>query len=183
MVSLVWDIKSYPKKATVIPQFQQTPAEDEYKPTYVNTLPGTTDKDTPIAKSTPVTQASQMPVLPNVSSLERDILEPMSSEQARSTYLERQIQGMSSMRLPLNIPLLEDESCASTNLPNRIQAFCQEWKQKRRYKWESIRVALEKMKESKGKYHKQQAEEERDAAYAQMVQKCREDKSYGKKYS
>ena len=67
----------------VIPQFQQAPAEDEYKPTYVNTLPGTTDIDTPIAKSTPVTQASQMPVLPNVSPIERDILEPMSSEQAR----------------------------------------------------------------------------------------------------
>ena len=118
--------KIIPKKATVIPQFQQTPVEDEYKPTYVNTLPGTTDIDTPIAKSISVTQASQMPVLPNVSPLERDILEPMSSEQARSAYLERQIQGMSSMRLPLNIPLLEDESCASTNLPNRIQAFCHE---------------------------------------------------------
>ena len=173
--------KIIPEKATVIPQFQQTPVEDEYKPTYVNTLPGTTDIDTPIAKSMPVTQASQMPVLPNVSLFERDILEPMSSEQARSAYLERQIQGMSSMRLPLYIPLLEDESCASTNLPNRIQAFCQEQKEKRKYEWESIRVALEKMKESKGKYCKQQAEEERDAAYAQMVQNV--EKSYGKKYS
>ena len=76
--------------------------------------------------------------------LERDILEPMSSEQARSAYLERQIQGMSSVRLPLNIPLLENESCASTNFSNRIQAFCQELKEKRKYKWESIRVALEK---------------------------------------
>ena len=77
---------------------------------------------------------------------------------------------MNSMRLPLNIPLLEDESCTSTNLQNRIQVFCQEWKEKRKYKWESIRVALEKMKESKGKYQKQQAEVERDATYAQMVQ-------------
>ena len=162
--------KIIPKKAMVIPQFQQTPVEDEYKPTYVNTLPGTTDIDTPIAKSMPVTQASQMPVLPNVSPLEREILEPMSSEQARPAYLERQIQGMSSVRLPLNIPLLEDESCASTNLPNRIQAFCQEWKEKRRYKWECMRVALEKMKESKGKYHQQLVEKERDATYAQMVQ-------------
>ena len=95
--------KIIPNKAMVIPKLQQTPAEDEYKPTYVNTLPGTTDIDTLIAKSMPVSQASQMPVLLNVSPLERDILEPMSSEQARSTYLERQIQGMSSMRLPLNI--------------------------------------------------------------------------------
>ena len=61
--------KIIPKKATVIPQFQQTPVEDEYKHTYVNTLPGTTDIDTPIAKSMPVTQASQMPVLLNVSPL------------------------------------------------------------------------------------------------------------------
>ena len=162
--------KIIPEKATVIPQFQQTPVEDEYKLTYVNTLPGTNDITNPIAKSLLVTQASQMPVLPNVPPPERDILEPMVSEQARSAYLERQIQGMSSMRLPLNLPSLEDESHASTNLPNRTQAFCQEWKEKRKYKWESIRVAREKMKDSKGKYHKQQAEEERDAAYAQMVQ-------------
>ena len=162
--------KIIPEKAMVIPQFQQTPVEDEYKPTYVNALPETTDIDTPIAKSTPVTQASHVPVLPNVPPPERDILEPMSSEQARSTHLERQIQGMSSVKLPLNIPISEDESCASTNLPNRIQAFCQDQKEKRKYKWESLRVALEKMKESKGKYHGQQAEEERDATYAQMVQ-------------
>ena len=68
------------EKATVIPQFQLTPIEDEYRPTYVNTLPGTTDIVTPITKSMPVTQASQMPVLPNVPPHERDILEPMSNE-------------------------------------------------------------------------------------------------------
>ena len=49
-----------PEKAMVIPQFQQTPVEDEYRPTYENTLPGITDIVTPMAKSTPVTQASQM---------------------------------------------------------------------------------------------------------------------------
>ena len=57
-----------------------------------------------------------------------------------------------------------------TNLSSRIQAFCKEWKEKRKHEWESIKVALDKMKESKGKYHKQQVEEERDAAYSQMVQ-------------
>ena len=67
-----------------------------------------------------------MPVLPNIPSSERDILEPMSSEQARSTYLEKEIRGMSSVRLPLNIPSLEDGSYTSTNLPNRIQTFCKE---------------------------------------------------------
>ena len=69
-----------PEKATVIPQFQSILIEDEYRPTYVNTLPGTTDMLTPIVKSTPVTQASQMPVIPNVPTHERDILESMSNE-------------------------------------------------------------------------------------------------------
>ena len=68
--------KIIPEKAPVIPQYQQTPAEDECKPIYMNTLPGTSDITTPIAKSTPITQASQMPVLPNIPSSEREILEP-----------------------------------------------------------------------------------------------------------
>ena len=46
--------------ATVKPQFKPTSLEDEYtimQPTYVNTLPGTISMVTPIAKSTPMTQA------------------------------------------------------------------------------------------------------------------------------
>ena len=141
------------EKATAIPQFKQTPLEDEYntmQPTYVNTLPGTTSMVTPIAKSTPVTQASQMPILPIVPSSERDILEPSSNEQARAAYLERQMQGMSSVKLPLDMPSLEDVSYGSENLPKRIQNFCQE-QDKRKHEWESLKVALEKMKESKEK--------------------------------
>ena len=72
--------KIIPEKATVIPQFQLTPIEHGYRPTYVNTLPGTINIVTPIVKFMPVTQASQMPVLPNVPLHERDILEPMSNE-------------------------------------------------------------------------------------------------------
>ena len=69
--------KSIPDKAMVIPQYQHAPVEDENGPTYENTLPGITNIATPVAKSTPVTQASQVPVIPNVP--ERDIVEPMSS--------------------------------------------------------------------------------------------------------
>ena len=97
-------------------------------------------------------------------------MKPISSEQARSAYMERQLQGMSSVWLPLNTLPLEGESCESTNLPKRIHAFCQERKEKRKYEWESLKIALGKMKDSKEKYHKQQIEEERDAAYAQMIQ-------------
>ena len=75
-----------PEKATVIPQYQHTPVEDEYGPTYENTLPGITDIATPVAKSTPVTQATHIPVTQTVP--ERDIVKPMSSEKARTAYLE-----------------------------------------------------------------------------------------------
>ena len=76
--------KSIPEKATVIPQYQHTLVEDEYGPTYENTLPGITNITTPVAKSTPVTQASQVPVILNVP--DKDIVE--SSERARTAYLE-----------------------------------------------------------------------------------------------
>ena len=56
------------------------------------------------------------------------------------------------------------------DLSSRIWAFCKEWKEKRKHEWESIKVALDKLKESKGKCQKQQVEEERDAAYSQMAQ-------------
>ena len=92
----------------VTPQYQQTPVEDEYRFTYENTLPGITNIATPVAKSTPVTQASQIPVILNVP--ERNIVEPMSSERARTAYLECQIQDMSSVRLPLNVLSMEEES-------------------------------------------------------------------------
>ena len=136
----------------------------------MSALPGTTNMVTPIAKSMPVTQASQMPVLPIVPSSVGDILKPMSTEEARSAYLERQMQGMSSVKLPLDMPSLEDMSEGSENLPRKIQTFCQERKEKRKHEWESLKVALEKMKESKEKDHNQQIQEERDATYAQMVQ-------------
>ena len=84
-----------PEKATVIPQYQHTSMEDEYEPAYENTLPGITNIATPIAKSTPVTQASHIPVTKTI--LERDMVNPMSSERARATYLESQIQDMSSV--------------------------------------------------------------------------------------
>ena len=88
MVSSAWEYKIIPEKATVIPQFQQTWVDVEHKLTYENTLPGITDTATPMAKSTPVTQASQMPVIMNVPLPERDMVEPMSSERARTAYLE-----------------------------------------------------------------------------------------------
>ena len=84
-----------PERATVIPQYQHTAVKDEYEPTYENTLLGIANIPTPISKSTPVTQASHIPM--TKIHLDRDIVGPMSSERARTTYLESQIKDMSSV--------------------------------------------------------------------------------------
>ena len=146
------------EKATMILQFKPTSLEDEYtimQPTCVNTLPGTTSMVTPIAKSTPMTQASQMPTVPIVLPHVRDILMPSSNEQARATYLERQMQNMSSVRLPSSMPSLEDGMLVGPeSLSKRIQNHCQEKKDKRKHEWETHRLTLDGMKESKEKqYH------------------------------
>ena len=129
------------EKATIIPQFKPTSLEDEYtimQPTYVNALPGTTSMVTPTAKSTPMTQAPQMPTIPIVLPHVRDILEPSLNEQARATYLERQMQNMSSVRLPSSLPSLEGGiSVGPESLSRRIQNYCQEKKDKRKHEWET----------------------------------------------
>ena len=71
---------------------------------------------------------------------------------------------MSSVRLPLNIPSMEEESHAPTDLSGRIRAFCKEQKEKRKQEWESLKIALDKMKESKGK-HLKQPDELREGSY------------------
>ena len=157
-----------PEKAMIIPQYQHTSVEDEYAPTYENTLPGITSIATPIAKSTPVTQASHIPVTKTIP--EGDIVQPMSSEKARAAYLESQTQGMDSVWLPLNTPLLEDGSHVSSDLARRISIFCKEQKERRKQEQESHRQALYAMKQCKGKQPKQPDQEEREVVYSQIAQ-------------
>ena len=71
------------EKGTVKLQFRPTSLEDEYtlmQPTYVNTLPGTNSMVTSLAKSTPITQRSQMPTISAVLPHVGDILEPVSNK-------------------------------------------------------------------------------------------------------
>ena len=100
----------------------------------------------------------------------KDIVEPMSSERARATYLEQQMQDMNSVWLLLNIPLMEEESRTYTDLTRRIHMFCKEQKERRRQEWESHRKALDVMKQSKGKQPKQPDKEEREVVYSQIAQ-------------
>ena len=136
----------------------------------MNTLPGTTNIDTPIAKSTPVTQISQVPSMPIVSSCVRDILEPSLNEQARAAYLEKQIQNMGSVRVPSSMPSLEDgTSIEPESLSKRICNYCHERKDNRKHEWETHKMALNSIKEDKEKQYQQQSQKERDAVYARML--------------
>ena len=116
----------------------------------MNTLPGTTSIDTPIAKSTPVTQASQIPSIPIISSHVKDILEPSSSEQARAVYLERRMQSMNSVRIPSSMPSLKDGTkIEPESLSRRIHDYCEERRDHRKHEWETHKMTLNSIKEKK----------------------------------
>ena len=163
------------ERATKELQYKDASLDSMYgpvQPVPVSTLPGMTQIVTPLAKSTPITQSSQMPAIPSTLPPVRDVLEPTSNEQARSTYLERQMRQMGSInKLPSDMPSLEDGMVQRPeSLQEGLQSFCQENKFKRKQEWESHRIALERMKESKEQQQDQQNQEERDVVYAQMLQ-------------
>ena len=155
-----------PEKATVIPQYQHTSVEDEYTPAYENTLLGITSLPTPIAKSTPVTYASHVPK-PEPG---RDIVQPISSEEARAAYLEEHIKKMGGIQLPLSIPSKVEESHMSADLTRRIDVFCKEQKEKRRQEWESHKQALDALKEKKKQQLKQPNKEKSKVVYSHIAQ-------------
>ena len=117
------------ERATLEPQYKDASFNGVYMPMHpvpMGTLPGMTQMVTPLAKSAPITQSSQMPAISDTLPPIRDILEPASDEQARSTYLERQMRQMGSVnRLPPDIPSLEDGIVQRPEgLQERIQSFC-----------------------------------------------------------
>ena len=88
------------ERATTEPQYRDASLAGMCGPThpmYMSTLPGVTQMVTPLAKSTPMTQFSQMPAITDRIPPVRDILEPTSNEQARSNYLENQMRQMGSI--------------------------------------------------------------------------------------
>ena len=57
---------------------------------------------------------------------------------------------MGSVRLPFNMPSLEDGILVvPESLFKKIQNYCQEKKDKRKHEWETHRLTLDGMKESK----------------------------------
>ena len=78
------------------------------------------------------------------------------NEQARAAYLDRQIQGMNSVRLTSSMPSLDDGiSVGPESLSRRIQNYCKEKRDNRKHEWEMHRLTLERMKESKERQYQQ----------------------------
>ena len=96
------------ERATAEPQYRGAPLAGMYgpvQPMCMSILLGITQMVTPLAKSIPVTQPSQIPMIPDRMPPVRDILEPTSNKQARADYLERQLKHMSNIyRLPSYVP-------------------------------------------------------------------------------
>ena len=142
------------EKAATEPQYRGSSLAGMYgpaQPMHMSTLLGMTQMVTPLAESTLMTQSSQMPAISGTMPSVRDILEPTPNEQARSNYLERQMRQMGSItKLLSDMPSLEDGIIQRPeSLQEQVQNFCQENKVKRKQEWESHRMALERMKESK----------------------------------
>ena len=119
-----------PEKAMVIPQYQSTPMESEDTLTYENTLPGITNVPTPIAESTPVTQAAHVPT--TRTGTERDIIQPISSEDARARYLEKQMKGMDSVRLPFKYSFITGRTIYIYGPHQKDQRLLQRTKRKKK---------------------------------------------------
>ena len=155
-----------PEKATVIPQYQSTKMESGHTPAYENMLPGITRVPTPITESTPVTQPYHIPL--TRTGIESDIVQSISSEEARARYLEKQMKGIESMRLPTNISSLQEEPFVSTDLTKRIDAFCKQQKEKRRRERESHKLFLGTLIQKKSKPTVQPTKEDGDIVYSQL---------------
>ena len=179
------------ERATVESQYRGAPLAGMYRPAqpmHMSILSGMTQMVTPLAESTPVTQSSQIPMIPDRMPPVRDILESTSNEQARADYLERQLKHMGSIsRLPSNVPppvLItqrperwnreatseerysrnkdQTQTGAVTHdcLQKRVQDYCWENRVRRKQEWKSHRMVLDRMKEYKEQQRQQQSQEE-----------------------
>ena len=102
--------------------------------------------------------------------LERDIVQPIASEEARAAYLEECMKNMGGVRLPSSIPSKVEDSSTSADLVRRIDMYCSEQKEKRRQERESHKQTLDALKERKKQQLKKPDKEENKAVYSQIAQ-------------
>ena len=129
----------------------------------MNTLPGATGISVPVAESTPVPHVGPTLFRPIPTPRVHDILDPLSNEQARADYLDRQIRHMKSVHLLSSIPTSENV------LSKRIQDYCSRIEDHRRCEKDTHYVTLNSIKEYKEK-QKQQGKKDRGEVYQKMSQ-------------
>ena len=134
------------------------------QPLYLNTMPRITQSGIPIAVSTPIPQLGPVLHRPTPTPRVRDILEPVTSEQARARYLEGQRKHMKSVRPSSS----NDRSIVSANLAREIQEFCALTEECHPYEKETHETMLESMLDNKIT-QKQLQQRERDEIYKQMT--------------
>ena len=97
------------ERATVKPQYRGTSLANMYgpaQPMHVSTLLGMTQMVTPLAKSTPITQSSQLTMIHDGIPPVRDRLETIPNEPMRVDALEKQMRHISIYGLPSDLPSL-----------------------------------------------------------------------------
>ena len=87
---------------------------------YINTLLGMMGISVPVAESTPVPHVGPTLFRPIPIPRVCDILDPLSNEQARADYLDRQIRHMKSVHLLSSIPTSENILIEEDELSKRI---------------------------------------------------------------
>ena len=94
------------------------------QPSYMNTVPRTTNVGIPVAVSTPVPQIGPTLHRPIPTPRAHDILEPSVNEQARAKYLERQMRHMKSVQLPYS----DDRSFEEESLSRKYKSIALEYR-------------------------------------------------------
>ena len=100
---------------------------------------------------------------------ERDIIQPIASEEARAAYLEEHMKNIGGVQLPSSIPSKVEESSTSAEFARRIDIYCNKQK-KRRQERESHKQTLDALKERKKQQLKKPNKEENKAVYSQIAQ-------------
>ena len=62
--------------------------------------------------------------------LERDIVQPITREEAKAAYFKESMKNMSGVCLPSNIPSKVKESSMPADLVRRIDIYCNEQNEK-----------------------------------------------------
>ena len=142
------------------------------QPSYMNTVPGSTNMGIPLAESIPVPQMRPMLYRPTPTSHVQDILPPLAPEQDRVEYVEEQRRYRKSVRTTSP----NDRSCVSANLAREIQEYCSLYDDYSQDRKETPHAMIESLKEQKAK-QRQQGKKEQDEVFKQMTRNVEKERA------